>query len=339
MVTRLPFAVPSDPIYAARTRVCSTTRSPVRGAAGGAAAEAGIRPAHSLAVAAALCVLDRRLITRSYCEVFVRSLPPCSVKQGPGPGAAAAKRPSWLAIERPPAARQLTLRRSRINGGGATCAADNLIAASRTGWAAASVRASLACSVAEGCRAARGRRSCLEHHADGQVDRVALAFAPRVRRCRRGPRRARPASPHSRQPRRAAVVDAGPRQRERSSNAAASPPCASTEYPQRGAGAARCERALDVGAAAGAARRERHHQRGQLQHERLELGRAMPFSVSSASATSSALPRRDPGAATCRSPRPPSDARRRCRCRPSPAPWPGRWSTSAPPPGVGWRPW
>ena len=43
MVARLPFAVPSDPIYAARAEQFDDPFWPVRGAAGGAAAEAGVR--------------------------------------------------------------------------------------------------------------------------------------------------------------------------------------------------------------------------------------------------------------------------------------------------------
>jgi ATP-dependent DNA helicase DinG len=31
----------------------------------------------------AVVMLDRRLVTRFYGQVFVRSLPPCSIKQGP----------------------------------------------------------------------------------------------------------------------------------------------------------------------------------------------------------------------------------------------------------------
>jgi DNA polymerase-3 subunit epsilon/ATP-dependent DNA helicase DinG len=61
----------------------------------------------------AVVVLDRRVVTRFYGQVFLRSLPSCSVKQGPasraGPEAAA-----WLAAASftpmpAPAAAQLAL--------------------------------------------------------------------------------------------------------------------------------------------------------------------------------------------------------------------------------------
>jgi hypothetical protein len=40
-------------------------------------------------------VLDRRIVTRFYGQVFLRSLPPCSVKQGPS-ARAAAEAAGWL---------------------------------------------------------------------------------------------------------------------------------------------------------------------------------------------------------------------------------------------------
>jgi DNA polymerase-3 subunit epsilon/ATP-dependent DNA helicase DinG len=80
MVTRLPFAVPTDPIYAARAEQFSQYAVPqavLRLKQGFG------RLIRSRADRGAVVMLDRRLVTRFYGQVFVRSLPPCSVKQGP----------------------------------------------------------------------------------------------------------------------------------------------------------------------------------------------------------------------------------------------------------------
>ena len=61
----------------------------------------------------AVVVLDRRLVTRFYGQVFVRSLPPCSVKQGPGARAGARSRELAASARARTAAACASLRRAR----------------------------------------------------------------------------------------------------------------------------------------------------------------------------------------------------------------------------------
>jgi DNA polymerase-3 subunit epsilon/ATP-dependent DNA helicase DinG len=84
MVTRLPFAVPTDPIYAARAEQFDDPFSQYAVPQAVLRLKQGFgRLIRSHADRGAVVVLDRRLVTRFYGQVFVRSLPPCSVKQGP----------------------------------------------------------------------------------------------------------------------------------------------------------------------------------------------------------------------------------------------------------------
>jgi predicted DnaQ family exonuclease/DinG family helicase len=96
MVTRLPFAVPTDPVYAARAEQFD------RPFADYAVPQAVLRMKQgfgrlirSRTDRGAVIVLDRRIVTRFYGQVFLRSLPPCSVKQGPS-ARAAAEAAGWL---------------------------------------------------------------------------------------------------------------------------------------------------------------------------------------------------------------------------------------------------
>lgn len=84
MVTRLPFAVPTDPIYAARAEQFEDPFGQYAVPQAVLRLKQGFgRLIRSHADRGAVVVLDRRLVTRFYGQVFVRSLPPCSLKQGP----------------------------------------------------------------------------------------------------------------------------------------------------------------------------------------------------------------------------------------------------------------
>lgn len=84
MVTRLPFAVPTDPIYAARAEQFDDPFIQYAVPQAVLRLKQGFgRLIRSRADRGGVVVLDRRLITRFYGQVFVRSLPDCSVKQGP----------------------------------------------------------------------------------------------------------------------------------------------------------------------------------------------------------------------------------------------------------------
>jgi DNA polymerase-3 subunit epsilon/ATP-dependent DNA helicase DinG len=84
MVTRLPFAVPTDPIYAARAEQFDDPFGQYAVPQAVLRLKQGFgRLIRSRADRGAVVMLDRRLVTRFYGQVFVRSLPPCSVKQGP----------------------------------------------------------------------------------------------------------------------------------------------------------------------------------------------------------------------------------------------------------------
>jgi DNA polymerase-3 subunit epsilon/ATP-dependent DNA helicase DinG len=84
VVARLPFAVPTDPVYAARAEQFEEPFSQYAVPQAVLRLKQGFgRLIRSRADRGAVVVLDRRLVTRSYGNVFVRSLPPCSMKQGP----------------------------------------------------------------------------------------------------------------------------------------------------------------------------------------------------------------------------------------------------------------
>jgi DNA polymerase-3 subunit epsilon/ATP-dependent DNA helicase DinG len=84
MVTRLPFAVPTDPVYAARAEQFDNPFAEYAVPQAVLRLKQGFgRLIRSRTDRGAVIVLDRRLVTRFYGQVFLRSLPPCSVKQGP----------------------------------------------------------------------------------------------------------------------------------------------------------------------------------------------------------------------------------------------------------------
>jgi len=84
VVARLPFAVPTDPIYAARAEQFDDPFGQYAVPQAVLRLKQGFgRLIRSRTDRGAVVVLDRRLVTRGYGSVFVNSLPRCSVKQGP----------------------------------------------------------------------------------------------------------------------------------------------------------------------------------------------------------------------------------------------------------------
>jgi DNA polymerase-3 subunit epsilon/ATP-dependent DNA helicase DinG len=106
MLARLPFAVPSDPIYAARAEQFEEPFSQYAVPQAVLRLKQGFgRLIRSRTDRGAVVVLDRRIITRFYGQVFLRSLPSCSIRQGPA-SRAGVEVSEWLS----PAAEQLLLR-------------------------------------------------------------------------------------------------------------------------------------------------------------------------------------------------------------------------------------
>jgi DNA polymerase-3 subunit epsilon/ATP-dependent DNA helicase DinG len=84
MVCRLPFAVPTDPVYAARAEQFDDPFGQFAVPQAVLRLKQGFgRLIRSRTDRGVVVVLDRRLVTRYYGQVFLRSLPNCSVKQGP----------------------------------------------------------------------------------------------------------------------------------------------------------------------------------------------------------------------------------------------------------------
>jgi Rad3-related DNA helicase len=83
-VARLPFAVPTDPVYVARSEQFEDPFGEFAVPQAVLRLKQGFgRLIRTRRDRGAVVVLDRRLVTRRYGRVFVDALPPCSVKQGP----------------------------------------------------------------------------------------------------------------------------------------------------------------------------------------------------------------------------------------------------------------
>ena len=94
IVARLPFAVPTDPIYAARAEQFEAPFMQYAVPQAVLRLKQGFgRLIRSRSDRGAVVILDRRLVTRFYGETFCGSLPPCSVKQGPLRGTAWRSKP------------------------------------------------------------------------------------------------------------------------------------------------------------------------------------------------------------------------------------------------------
>jgi len=101
MVTRLPFAVPTDPVYAARAEQFEDPFGEFAIPQAVLRLKQGFgRLIRSRTDRGAVVVLDRRIVTRFYGQLFLRSLPGCSVKQGPG-ARAGVEVADWLAMAQP----------------------------------------------------------------------------------------------------------------------------------------------------------------------------------------------------------------------------------------------
>jgi len=101
VVARLPFAVPTDPIYAARSEQFEQPFMEYAVPQAVLRLKQGFgRLIRSSSDRGCVVVLDRRLVTRFYGERFFRSLPPATIKQGPvrRTGAEVA---AWLSPEAP----------------------------------------------------------------------------------------------------------------------------------------------------------------------------------------------------------------------------------------------
>jgi predicted DnaQ family exonuclease/DinG family helicase len=84
VLARLPFAVPTDPVYAARAEQFEDPFSQYAVPQAVLRFKQGFgRLIRSHADRGAVVVLDRRITTRNYGAVFLRSLPECTAKQGP----------------------------------------------------------------------------------------------------------------------------------------------------------------------------------------------------------------------------------------------------------------
>jgi DNA polymerase-3 subunit epsilon/ATP-dependent DNA helicase DinG len=110
ILTRLPFAVPTDPVYAARAEQFDDPFSEYAVPQAVLRLKQGFgRLIRSRTDRGAVVVLDRRIVTRFYGQVFLRSLPPCSLKQGPA-ARAGAEVLDWLT---PQAEQQMLLGLAR----------------------------------------------------------------------------------------------------------------------------------------------------------------------------------------------------------------------------------
>lgn len=84
VVARLPFAVPTDPVYAARAEQFEAPFMDYAVPQAVLRLKQGFgRLIRSRSDRGAVVVMDRRLVTRSYGQTFLRSLPPALVRQGP----------------------------------------------------------------------------------------------------------------------------------------------------------------------------------------------------------------------------------------------------------------
>ena len=101
MLSRLPFAVPTDPVYAARAEQFEDPFGEFAVPQAVLRLKQGFgRLIRSRTDRGAVIVLDRRLVTRFYGQLFLRSLPNCSVKQGPS-ARAGLEAADWLAVSQP----------------------------------------------------------------------------------------------------------------------------------------------------------------------------------------------------------------------------------------------
>jgi Rad3-related DNA helicase len=101
VIAKLPFAVPTDPVFAARSELFEDAFTTYAVPQSILKFKQGFgRLIRSRDDRGVVAVLDRRLLTNRYGRLFLNSLPPCTTQQGPLrelPPAAA----RWLAIDGP----------------------------------------------------------------------------------------------------------------------------------------------------------------------------------------------------------------------------------------------
>jgi Rad3-related DNA helicase len=84
VIVRLPFAVPTDPVFAARSDTFDDPFSEYTLPKTAFKFKQGFgRLIRSRTDRGVMAVLDSRLSARNYSHIFLKSLPPCRVEKGP----------------------------------------------------------------------------------------------------------------------------------------------------------------------------------------------------------------------------------------------------------------
>ncbi|HDH10146.1 MAG TPA: DNA polymerase III subunit epsilon, partial [Chloroflexi bacterium] len=84
VIARLPFSVPDDPIFAARSDAFEDPFGQYAVPAAVLRFRQGFgRLIRSKTDRGVVVVMDKRILTKSYGRAFLNSLPPCNVRQGP----------------------------------------------------------------------------------------------------------------------------------------------------------------------------------------------------------------------------------------------------------------
>jgi DNA polymerase-3 subunit epsilon/ATP-dependent DNA helicase DinG len=103
VITKLPFKVPTDPVFAARCELFDNPFTEYAVPQTILTFKQGFgRLIRSHTDRGVVAVLDRRLLSKSYGRAFLNSLPPCTVRQG-GVDALPALAQAWLSRRQPPA--------------------------------------------------------------------------------------------------------------------------------------------------------------------------------------------------------------------------------------------
>jgi len=104
VIGRLPFSVPSDPIFAARSEVFDDAFNQFAVPQSVLRFKQGFgRLIRSKTDRGVVVILDQRVTSKAYGRAFLQSLPPCTVRRGPVADLPAAAK-AWL-DERPVQAR------------------------------------------------------------------------------------------------------------------------------------------------------------------------------------------------------------------------------------------
>jgi DNA polymerase-3 subunit epsilon/ATP-dependent DNA helicase DinG len=96
VIARLPFAVPSDPIFAARSELFDDSFNQYAVPQTVLKFKQGFgRLIRSKTDRGVVVVLDQRITSKAYGQAFLQSLPPCTVRRGPTAALPAAAK-EWL---------------------------------------------------------------------------------------------------------------------------------------------------------------------------------------------------------------------------------------------------